>query len=178
MPGTVKIQKADFETGEIPPLCMLCGEKDAETKVPYTARKIGFPLAMMGIIGKFLTPKKYDMTVLSCSECKNGFVYEQNMSNIWLTLRLVAVLVFVFVLTAHSDKAPANLIIPLLVLFITVLLETVYFWAIGKKNAVRLENMDDNSVSLTLPNESWPAAYADMRLKREAERKRQRAGLA
>lgn len=178
MPGVVKIQKEELETGDVPSLCMVCGAKEAETKVPYTARKIVFPLGMLGIIGKFLTPKRYDMTVLSCNGCKDGFVYEQNISNIWLSLRLVAVLSLVYVLAAHSDKAPGNLLLPVFIIFVTVFLEALYFWTTGKKNAVRLENLDEKSVSLVLPNESWPSAYADWRRKKEMERHRLRSGGA
>ena len=173
---TVKIQKTELESGDIPPLCMVCGDKDAETKIPYTARKIFFPLSMFGIIGKYLTPKRYDMTVLSCSGCKEDFVYEQNMSNVWLSLRLLAVCSLFYVLLADSENAPGNLLIPIFIVGTTLVLEAIYFWTKGRKNAIRLVNLDEKSVSLDLPNEAWPAAYTKLRREKEMARHRQRSG--
>ena len=158
---TVKIRKEELESGDIPSVCMICGDKEAETKVPFVARKLVFPLNAFGIVGKFLTPKKYEMSVLTCGQCKSPFIYEQTMANIWLSLRLVATL--------------AHLLIPLIIVFSTFLLETVYFWTIGRKNAVRVSNIEENSVSLDLPNEGWPAAYTKYRREKEMSKHRERS---
>lgn len=172
---TVKIRKEELEDGDIPSLCMICGDKDAETKVPFVARKLGFPLSAFGIIGKFLTPKKYEMSVLTCGQCKSPFIYEQTMANIWLSLRLVATLALLYVVVADSENAPANLLIPIIIVFSTLLLESVYFWTIGRRNAVRVSNIEENSVALDLPNEGWPAAYTKYRREKEMSKHRERS---
>lgn len=169
---TVKIRKEEIEAGELPSLCMICGEKDAETKVPFTAKVLFFPLNVLGILGKYLTPRKYDMSVYCCNDCKSGFIYEQSMGNIWLSLRFCTVLALCFVLFANLDGAPANLLIPMILVISTVILETLYFWTLGKKNAVRVLAIDNSSVSLELPNEQWSAALSKIQRDKETEKRR------
>ena len=172
---TVKVRKTELENGDIPSLCMICGQKEAETKVPFVARKMVFPLGVLGILGKYMTPRKYEMSVLTCGECKSPLIYEQTLSNIWLSLRLLAIVALFYVIVADSENAPANLLIPLIIVFSTVLLETVYFWTIGRKNAVRISSIDEQSVALDLPNEGWPAAYTKHRREKETAHHRQRS---
>ena len=169
---TVKVRKEELECGEIPTLCMVCGEKDAETRIPYVARILFFPLGLLGIAGKYLTPKRYEMSVLCCNGCKSGFIYEQNMSNIWLTLRLCAAMSLLFVLVADIDGAPANLLIPVIIVISTLILESLYFWTLGKKNAIRVVGMDSSSVSFDFPNPGWSGAYTKLRRDAEAARHR------
>jgi hypothetical protein len=168
---TSKIQKSELESGDIPTLCMVCGEKDGETRIPFLARLVPFPLTMFGIVGKFLAPRKFPMTVITCKGCKSGFIYEQTMTNIWLSLRLLAVAALAYVLLADSEGAPENLLIPMLIVIITVGLESMYFWTVGKKNAIRVSNMDEQSVSLDLPNEKWGVAYTAHRREKEGRKK-------
>ena len=104
---------------------MICGEKDAETEVPFTAKVLFFPLNVLGILGKYLTPRKYDMSVYCCNDCKSGFIYEQSMGNIWLSLRFCTVLALCFVLFANLDGAPANLLIPMILVISTVIPESL-----------------------------------------------------
>ena len=166
----VKILKADIEANDIPALCMICGEKSAEIQQPTTVGLSSIPLAVFGLIGRAINPRKVSMSVLCCNDCKAGYKYEVSMGLIWDSLRTVALLSFVYMIALQPEGLPKNLMFPAIAWISTMLLETLYFFTIGKKNAIRVVAVDKTSVSLDLPNGIWGVSYTTY--KREKTQRR------
>ena len=155
----VKILKTDIEDNDIPAVCMICGEKPADIQEPTKVGLSSMPLAVLGLIGRLINPRKISMSVLCCHDCKAGYRYEVNMGLIWDSLRTVALLSFVYMIAVQPQGLPKNLMFPAIAWISTMLLETVYFFTIGRKNAIRVVAVDKNSVSLDLPNGKWGVSY-------------------
>ena len=57
----VKLQKLEILDNDLPSLCMICGEAPGETKHDTTFRLVQFPMNLLGIVGHFAAPKKFNM---------------------------------------------------------------------------------------------------------------------
>ncbi len=173
----VKILKTELADNDIPALCMICGEAPAQTRHEYTARHVFFPLNLLGIIGHYLTPKKMPMSVACCNACKGGYLNEVNMGTVWQLARTATLLYLVFVFATKTDALPKALIPAVVVFLIVIILETFYFWTIGKKSAVRCAAMDEGTVSLELPNGKWTVAYTTYKREKNQHRKATQAPI-
>jgi len=167
----VKILKTELWDNDIPALCMICGESPAQTQHPYEAKYVFFPLNLLGILGRLATPKKVPMNVVCCNECKPGFLNEQNMAVIWQVLRTLVLFAFVYSLAVKSSALPKSLLPPVIFAISVFILESVYFWAIGRKSAIRVAKMDEGTVSLDLPNGKWGVAYTTYKREKNQKRK-------
>jgi hypothetical protein len=173
----VKILKTELWDNDIPALCMVCGENPAQTQHPTEARHVFFPLNMLGIVGRLITPKKIPMNVVCCNNCKSGYLYEQNMTILWQSLRTVALLFFVYAIAVNTASLPKSLVFPVIFAFSVVLLEIAYFWGIGRKHAIRCAKMDEGTVSLDLPNGKWGVAYTTYKREKNQKRKASQAPI-
>ena len=79
-------------------------------------------------------------------------------------------------IVADTEGAPENLLIPFIIVVSTFILESVYFWTTGRKNAIRVSNMDEKSISLDLPNEHWGVAYTAHKRAQETQKHSGRVG--
>lgn len=171
----VKLLKTELWDNDIPALCMICGENDAQTKHEMTAKYVFFPLNLLGIVGQLITPKKMPMAVACCNECKGGYLNEVNMGIIWQCLRTAILVGFFLTFTVYSSSLPKSLLPPFLFAVIVIILETVYFWTIGKKHAIRCAKMDEGTVSLDLPTGKWGVAYTTYKREKNQKRKATKA---
>ena len=167
----VKLLKTEVWDNDIPAICMVCGEKPAQTSHPTQMKHVFFPLNVLGIVGHMITPKKMPMNICCCNDCKAGYLNEVNMQIIWASLKTIVLLSFVYVFTVKSAGLPKNLLVPVILMAIVLILETVYFWTIGKKNAIRCAKMDAGTVSLDLPNGKWAVAYTKYKDDKKTRRK-------
>lgn len=173
----VKILKSELWDNDIPALCMICGEAPAQTRHEFMARHVFFPLNLLGIIGQYITPKKMPMSVACCNDCKAGYLNEVNMGLIWQVVRTLALFYFIFAVATQTNNLPKAIIPPVVVFLIVVILETFYFWTIGKKSAVRCAAMDEGTVSLELPNGKWTVAYTTYKREKNQHRKATKAPI-
>lgn len=173
----VKILKTELWDNDIPALCMICGEEPAQTRHEMMARHVFFPLNLLGIIGQYATPKKMPMSVACCNKCKAGYLNEVNMQMIWQSLRTLALVFFIYTFTVKMDAMPKALLPPVIFAAIVVILEFVYFAAIGNKSAVRVAKMDEGTVSLDLPAGKWAVAYTTYKREKNQKRKATQAPI-
>lgn len=155
----VKVLKADIEENDVPALCMICGQKPAESQQRTKLGLSSIVFAALGLLGRALNPHKVSMSVLCCHNCKSGYQNEVSMGIIWDSLRTVALGSFVFMIALQPEGMPKNLLFPTIAWLSTMMLETICFFAFGKKNAIRVVAVDKTSVSLDLPNGIWGVAY-------------------
>lgn len=175
--ATVKILKTELYDNDIPALCMICGEAPAQTRHEYVARHVFFPLNLMGLVGQYITPKKIPTSVACCNDCKTGYLNEVNMGLVWQIARSLVMFYFVFVVATQTSTLPKSLVPPVVVGLIVFILDTFYFWTIGKKSAVRCAAMDDGTVSLELPNGTWGVAYTTYKREKNQKRKATQAPI-
>lgn len=163
----VKIQKLEIWDGDLPPVCMICGVKPAQTKHDTQAVHVPFPLGMLGIAGKLISPKKVPFPVVCCNECKPGYDNEENMSKLFGTLYLLA---FASIFYPVSTRTPKDALVPILFYVIVGILHGLYFWTIGKKFAVRCVGMDHGNVAMEFPGGMWGVAYTTYRREKSDRR--------
>jgi len=167
----VKLLKSELWDNDIPALCMICGEKPAQTKHEMIAKHVFFPLNLLGIVGQILTPKKMPMSVACCNDCKAGYLNEVNMGLVWQVLRTLILVGFIITFTVYSSSLPKSLLPPVIFAIIVIILETVYFWTVGKNHAIRCAKMDEGTVSLDLPTGKWGVAYTTYKREKNQKRK-------
>lgn len=168
---SVKILKSEVWDNDMPAICMVCGENPAQTSHPTTMKHVFFPLSMLGFLGQLITPKKIPFNICCCNDCKPGYLNEVNMQIIWSVLKTLVMVYFVFVFTVQSSGLPKNLLGPVIAFVIAIILETVYFWTIGKKHAIRCGGMDDGTVSIDLPQGKWGLEYSKYKREKNQHRK-------
>lgn len=167
--------KEELQENDLPMLCMICGTKPAEAKIPHVARYIGFPANLFGLFGKYvLAFKKWPMTVLVCNGCKSGFLSERVFSDIWKSVQLIALIYIGYLLVQEPQGIPENLFIPGLTLLGVLLMEALHFWTLGRKNAIRVINIEKYFVSFEFPNGHWGVAYTSHRREMDADTKHKR----
>jgi Ankyrin repeats (3 copies)/Ankyrin repeat len=171
----VKLLKSELWDNDIPALCMICGENPAQTKHEMVARHVFFPLNLLGILGVYATPKKMPMAVACCNDCKGGYLNEVNMGIVWQVLRTLVLVGFIITFTTYSSSLPKSLLPPVIFAVIAFILETVYFWSIGRKHAIRCAKMDEGTVSLDLPTGKWGVAYTTYKREKNQKRKATKA---
>jgi hypothetical protein len=156
----VKISKDELRDNHLPNLCMICGKNPPTSQVPHVARYVGFPANLFGLLGKYLLAfKKWPMKVMVCDNCKPGFMGERVFSDLWKMIHLIALIGIGYYLFTDPGGIPANLFIPGCMLLAVVVLETIHFWAIGKKSSIRILGIDRHFVSFEFPNGHWGVAY-------------------
>lgn len=121
----------------------------------------------MGIIGTALSHKKEPINIVTCDGCKAGFQNELGMTKIFDLLYAIALATCTYPLATMAVK---DLIVPLTTYTIVIILHGVYFWAIGRKYAVRCVGMDGGHISFELPDGKWGVAYTAYK-KEKADRR-------
>jgi ankyrin repeat protein len=171
----VKISKEEMFDKHLPTLCMVCGKNQATARVPHVARKVGFPANLFGLMGKYLlASKRWKMEVIVCDQCKAGFKNERVLSDLWKTVHLFALIGIGYYLYTDPGGMPKNLMVPGIMLLAVLVLETIHFFAIGKKNAIRLLDIEKHFVSFEFPNGRWGVAYTAQKREQGADMNRGR----
>ena len=168
----VKILKTELWDNDIPALCMICGENPAQTKHETEAKYVPFPLNLLGILGTMATPKKIPFSVVCCNDCKPGYINESNMQTIWQGMHTAILFWLLIAFTVQSSSLPKSLVLPGVAIFSWILLKTVYFWAIGRKSAIRVAKMDEGTVSFDMPSGKWGVAYTKYKREKLESRKK------
>lgn len=153
----VKITKLEIWDNDLPTVCMICGKNPGQTKHDTTAVYVPFPLTMLGLLGKLMSPKKIPFPVVCCNDCKSGYDNEHSMSVIFDGLYTVAF--FSLLYPVATQDFPKGLIVPAIVYFSVFLLHGLYFWTIGKKSAIRCVGMDHGTISMEFPGGRWGVAF-------------------
>lgn len=171
----VKISKEELFDNDLPPLCMICGVKKATSQVPHTARYVGFPANLFGLLGKYLLAStKWSMKVMVCDSCKPGFMAERVFSDLWKTAHLMGLLGIGYYLATDPAGMPENLKIPGGLLVAALFLEVIHFWTLGRNKSVRCLGIERHFVSFEFPNGQWGVAYATHKRESEIEKNRKR----
>lgn len=171
----VKIMKEELAENDLPMLCMICGTQKPTAQIPHVARYIGFPANLFGIFGKYvLAFKKWPMTVLVCDGCKSNFLAERVFSDIWKLVQFVALCYVGYLVVQEPQGIPQNLYIPAGMLLGVFILETLHFWTLGRKSAIRVTNIERHFVSFDFPNGHWGVAYTSHRRDMDADNKHKR----
>lgn len=155
----VKLLRSEIEQNDLPLICMVCGQRPAETKRPTLLSSPGFPLTLFGLVGTLLSPCRVTLDVYLCGPCRSGFVNEVSLGWLWQLLKTVAVAGFAFMFFAHPEEMPENLAIPGLILIGTWLLQGLYHFGVGKKYAIRIAELDKQSIALNMPSGQWGVLY-------------------
>ena len=114
------------------------------------------------------------MTVLVCDDCKSSFLAERVFSNIWKTVQFIALCYVGYLVVEEPQGIPQNLYIPGGMLLGVFILETLHFWTLGRKNAIRVTNIERHFVSFEFPNGHWGVAYTSHRRDTDADNKKKR----
>lgn len=156
----VKIQKLEIWENDLPTVCMVCGTNPGQTKVDTTAVHVFFPLSLLGILGKMISPKKIPFPVVTCNGCKQGYDNEENMTKVFGFLYTMAFATLFYPVSTRDGK---DFLVPLIFYFSVALLHGLYFWTIGKKYAIRCVGMDHGNVAMEFPGGMWGVAYTTYR---------------
>ncbi len=153
----VKIQKLEIWDNDLPTVCMICGVAPGQTKHDTNAVYVPFPLSMLGILGRMISPKKIPFPVVCCNECKGGYDNEQNMTMLFDGLYTLAFCSLFY--PVATQQIPKGFVVPAIAYFSVILLHGLYYWTIGKKYAVRCVGMDHGNISMEFPGGRWGVAY-------------------
>lgn len=156
----VKIQKLEIWDNDLPTVCMICGVNPGQTKSDTTAVHVPFPLSLLGIFGKLISPRKIPFPIVTCNGCKQGYDNEENMTKVFGTLYFLA---FLSIFYPVSTREPKDALVPAIFYIIVMILHGLYFWTIGKKYAVRCVGMDHGNVAFEFPGGMWGVAYTTYR---------------
>lgn len=170
----VKMLIEEVEDGDLPGYCMICGTEPAAVQHPDMLTYVPFPLSLLGVLGRYITPKKIKMSIPTCAGCAEPYRNEKNMGLIWDSLKTVALVALLVVVGVDTSGLPRSLIVPMLILISTWVLQFFYFSTVGRKAAVRLANIDRKSVALDIPGGQWGVHYT--KYKQEKETSGRRAG--
>jgi hypothetical protein len=150
----VKIQKLEIWENDLPAVCMVCGQRPAQTKRDTTAVRNFLPF--LGLLGEALSTKKVPFPVVTCNECKHGYDNEANMTKFFGLLYTIAFFTLFYPVSTREVK---DAIIPVIFYISVIMLHTLYFWTIGKKYAIRCVGMDHGTVSMEFPGGHWGVVY-------------------
>jgi hypothetical protein len=165
--GKVQIPKYDAQGNKFPDLCMCCGVNPSTHAKPKNFAYIN-PIAYIGIfcgllpflIIALIMQKKQMVNVHLCDDCEPG--YKSLPQYGCLTgILFVCLLVVGAGMAEPSGGGPGNFII--LGAFLTPVLYLGYYAFTGRRYAITCANIDDQFVTLNLPNSHYAGAYANHR---------------
>lgn len=159
--GRIRFTKTETWEPDLPPRCMLCGDKEPQHQHERTfSPRLGGP--------------KHDMKVMVCQDCNTGFCNHPPIRLVLWALFLAGA----FLLYQNVSQG-TGLTLPFLgftggIAFLGMIYKSAY----GKKFIIKCTQMDDGTVTLDLPNELYAKELGIHRQRAAERRKLAMAGLA